>query len=467
MESIVKVLENSVWACRAFEECDFGDPRRTKRVVGMAEEMLNAPDQSLPSQFTDWADLKAAYRFCDNRHVNFDAICTPHWNQTRQTKPGRYLLISDTTDIDFTGRASVEGLGMLGNGTGLGFQLHPCLVYSLDEKQVVGLAGALTYYRSFRPKNETSTERLARSRESEIWGKIVNQVGAAPEGAQWIHVFDRGGDHFEAICHIKLSGNDWVIRASRLNRNVINTAGDKVPLSAAVLDATELGTFTMDLRSTPRHAARTAKLRISFCEVQMPAPRHKSPWLKQCPIQELPMRVVIAEEMNTPKGNKPIRWIILTSLKVKSFKDAWEVLEFYEHRWMIEEYNRVLKSGCKVEMNALRTAKRLEAMVALSSIIAVRLFQLKYLGRNQPETKAASHVPSIWLRCLKLMRPKIKLTNLTVYHFFRELAKLGGFLARKHDGEPGWQTVWRGYQKMQQTLVGIELAEGYNAPTCG
>jgi Transposase Tn5 dimerisation domain len=149
----------------------------------------------------------------------------------------------------------------------------------------------------------------------------------------------------------------------------------------------------------------------------------------------------------------------LTSLPVECFDDVWTVLEYYEHRWMIEGYKRVTKSGCSIEMHALRTAERLEAIVGLTRFIAVRLFQLKHIGRNQPEAKAATHVPSTWLQGLKLMRPKIKLTEMTVYEFFRQLAMLGGFLGRRHDGEPGWQTIWRGYLKLHQTNIGIELGK--------
>jgi Transposase Tn5 dimerisation domain len=329
----------------------------------------------------------------------------------------------------------------------------------MNEKQVIGLAGAVTQYRSFKPKKETRAQSLARNRESDVWGRIVDQVGSAPEGSQWIHVFDRGGDYFEAMCRVKLNKNDWVIRASKLNRKVINDRGEEVTLSEAIEEATERGTFAMKLRSTPRHAARTAHLTVSSCEVSFLAPSRKSPWLRQCPIKELKMRVVIAMETNPPKGNKAICWVILTSLSVACFDDAWKVLEYYEHRWMIEEYNRVAKSGCSIERHALRTAERLEAIIGLTSIIAVRLFQLKLIGRNQPEAKAATHVPSTWLQGLKMMRPKIKLTEMTVYEFFRQLAMLGGFLGRKHDGEPGWQTIWRGYLRLHQTNVGIELGK--------
>jgi len=47
----------------------------------------------------------------------------------------------------------------------------------------------------------------------------------------------------------------------------------------------------------------------------------------------------------------------------------------------------------------------------------------------------------------------------------RELAKLGGFLGRKSDGEPGWITIWRGWQKLYLFIRGVELNQ--TAKKCG
>ncbi|PHS10706.1 MAG: hypothetical protein COA78_10840 [Blastopirellula sp.] len=169
------------------------------------------------------------------------------------------------------------------------------------------------------------------------------------------------------------------------------------------------------------------------------------------------MNVVVVQEVDAPKGVTAVHWVLLTSLPVETFEDAWQVIEDYENRWLVEEYHKVLKSGCNIEVHALRTAERLEPLLGLISVIGIRQFQMKLVGRNQPNAKAKTHVPSQWLKCLKLVRPKLKITDMTVYEFFRELAKMGGFLARKHDGEPGWQTTWNGYQKMQSLLDGIKL----------
>ncbi len=454
----MKVLDSQQWVSENFCDCDFGDKRISKRLLKVAGNMLAAPEQSIPQQNQQWADVKAAYRFFDNKNVTFEKVAQSHWQKTRQTKPGRYLLICDTTDIDHYSHEATTGLGMLGDGKGRGMQLHNCLMYDCNAKLISGTAGALIHYRKHKPKKETKTQRLDRERETDIWGKLVDQVGRAPDGSQWIHVWDRGGDNFEAMCHIQLVGNDWVIRAAQLHRNVLTQDDRKIPLCEAIDEARHLGSYELSLRSRPGIAARTANIEVSVVRVRYPRPSQHSKWVKQCGIDELTMNVVIVQEVNAPKGVTPIRWVLLTSLPVETFDDALQVIEDYENRWLVEEYHKVMKTGCSVEVHALRDASRLEPLIALVSVIGIRLFQLKLIGRSQPEAKASTHVPANWLRCLKLARPRLRVTGLSVYEFFRELAKLGGFLGRKHDGEPGWQTIWRGYQKLQTLLDGMRLA---------
>ena len=453
----MKFIDSEQWISDNFGGCELGDNRRTSRLVTIASNMLSAPEQSLPAQNQQWSDTKAAYRFFANKSVTFDRVAQAHWQQSRQTKPGRYLLICDTTDIDQYYRPATTGLGMLGDGKGRGMQLHSCLMYDCNTNQIHGTAGAIVGYRKRKPKNETKMQRLDRERETDVWGKLVDKVGSSPEGSQWIHVWDRGGDNFEAMCHIFLAGNDWVIRAAQLKRKVITEDGRKIHLNKAIEEAQLLGSYELNLRSRPGVAARKAKIKVSVVRVSYPRPSQHSKWVKQCGVKELKMNVVIVQEVNAPRGVKPIRWVLLTNTPVESLESAMQVIEYYEHRWLIEEYHKVMKTGCNIESHALRDASRLEPLIALISVIGIRLLQLKLIGRNQPNAQAKSHVPGSWLRVLKLARPKVRLTNMSVYEFFRELAKLGGFLGRTHDGEPGWQTIWRGYQKIQSLLDGMRL----------
>ena len=82
-------------------------------------------------------------------------------------------------------------------------------------------------------------------------------------------------------------------------------------------------------------------------------------------------------------------------------------------------------------------------------MVAVRLLQLKSLARTNPNGPAHRVVPKVWLKMLKLARKNLnRVHDLTVGQFYREVAKLGGFLARKSDGDPGWITIWRGWEKL-------------------
>lgn len=454
----VKLLDNDQWVQSQFGDCRLGNSLRTKRLQKVALQMLRQPEESLPKQNSRWADLKAAYRLFASDGVTFSAVAEQHWQQTRATPPGRYLLISDTTDIDYFSHWATTGLGQLGKGDGRGMQLHSCLVYNTGTEQIEGSAGALLNYRPRVPEGETRMQRLNRSRESEIWGNLVAGIGPSPADCQWIHVFDRGGDNFEAMCHIQLTGCDFIIRAAKLQRNVRDAVDDPLPLGEALATARLLGSYELDLRCRPGIPARTAKIEVSVARVTFPRPRHHSPWVKGCGIRELTMNVVLVQEVGARRGVTPIRWVLLTSLPAQTFEDAWQVIKDYECRWLIEEYHKVLKTGCSVERHALRSAERLEPLIGLISVLGIRLFQLKLFGRSRPDTPAAGNVPSMWLFGLRLVRPELKRRRISIYEFFRELAKLGGFLARKSDGEPGWQTVWHGYRQLHALLEGLRLA---------
>ena len=98
-------------------------------------------------------------------------------------------------------------------------------------------------------------------------------------------------------------------------------------------------------------------------------------------------------------------------------------------------------------------------MVGLLSVAAVRLLRLKSLARTSPDIPAQRVVPRVWLQMLKAARKGLKrVHDLTIGQFYREVAKLGGFLGRKGDGNPGWITIWRGWEKLNNFVHGASLA---------
>lgn len=450
------------WAKSQFGECYLGDQRRTKRLVRMAEEVANNPAGSFTAQFGAWKDVKAAYRFFDNESVTFESIAGCHWRQTRDVGPGRYLVLGDTTEIDFGGRRSVSGLSAIGNGSGKGFLLHNGLLVDAESEQIVGVAGQTIHYRKPAPKNENNAKRLLRDRESRVWGDVIEQIGPPPAGAQFVHVFDRGGDDFEVFCRLHENKGDCVIRSRALHRVIVAPDGSRQKLSDYIATLPVAGRYDLLLRARPKQRARTAHLEVRYGALELPCPRHLSKYVKSLKPAPLKMHVVWVKETKAPKGVKPIEWTLYTTLPIRSFDNAWTVIGYYECRWLIEEYHKALKTGCRVEERQLHTADRLEVVVGLMSVVAVRLLQLKTMARTHPERPAKSIVPELWLHMLKAASKTLRrIHDLTIHQFYRELAKLGGFLGRKSDGDPGWITVWRGWEKLNTLIRGAELLQNF------
>jgi hypothetical protein len=463
---MVTTLDTKTWAKKQFGDCELGDKRRTKRLSQMAEQIANNPAGSFPDQMERWGDVKAAYRLFDQEDVTFKAVASPHWEATRRQESGRYLILNDTTEIDFGKDRKVKGLGPTGKGTGRGFLLHNGLMVDAENQAVLGLAGQEIHYRKPASKKENSSQRLKRDRESEVWGRLIDQIGPAQGESQFIHVCDRGADNFEVFCHLVANRRDWVIRTCSKHRNILTTNEETTPLSAFLAGLPVVGEYELHVRSRKKEPARTARLEVRIGAIGMPVPRQKSPYVRELRPQPIRMWVVWVREVNAPQRVKPIEWVLYTSLPVKTFEDAWRIIEYYEARWLIEEYHKALKSGCRVTARSLRTPARLEAMAGVLSVVAVRLLQLKSLARTDPDRPVRHVVPPLWLAMLRAARKtRVPAMDLTVGQFYRELAKLGGFLGRRHDGEPGWITIWRGWEKLNILVRGAEL--GVQLKKCG
>jgi hypothetical protein len=447
------ILDVAQWAEAQFGSCELGDVRRTRRAVKAASRFALSPDATTPQQIECWSDLKAAYRLLSQEPVTFRSLAEPHWQRTRTSAKGVCLLISDTTETNFGMRRHVQSanLGPTGNGKGRGFMLHSSLMVMADTREVVGLAGQELFYRKPRCTQENSYRRSQRSRESEVWGRVIDLIGPPGPGVTYLHVGDRGADNLEVFCHCREQKCGWVIRASHLRRTIQRPDGRKMKLQNWLAVQPVLGTYELSIRETPRASARTAKLEVRAAPVTLIHTGRKTPYLRKIGELKICEWVVEAREVNPPRGSTAVQWVIHTSETVSTFEDAWRILEYYEARWAVEEFHKCLKTGCQLESRLYTQATSLEAVAGMFSVLAVRLLQLKSVARREPNLAAEEIVPLTWLKMLRALRQK---PIYTVRDFFRHLAGLGGFLMRKRDGEPGWITIWRGLTKLLLCMRG-------------
>lgn len=453
MEMSVVVLDTKTWAETTFGGCELGDRRRTERLVKLAEQCASRPDGSTPDQTESWADCKAAYRLFDEEDVTFDAIIAPHTQQTRQQgEPGEILLlVNDTTQVNYGLRRQIRGVGRTGKGFGQGFFLHSAMMMNAGDGCIRGMAGQILFLRGRkRPKQEHSnTRRRSPDRESVVWGNLVDQVGSPPPGVKWVHVNDRGSDDFEVFCRILAQRCDFVIRAGRLTRKVLTSNGKSLTVDALLQSLPSQQTIEVQVPVTKKTSARIATMELRYVAIQMPMPSITTPWLAQHrPKEPLRLWMVELREIDPPPKTKPLRWVLYTSESVTTDSMARTIVAWYERRPQIEDYHKALKTGCRVESRYYHTGDRLQRVTALLSVVAMRLMQLKTAARETPHRPAAEVAPKEWIRALQLARKKQANPNMTVREFLRAVAGLGGHLGRKCDGEPGWITVWRGFEKL-------------------
>lgn len=457
----MQVLDNDAWAEATFGSCELGDARRTQRAVRLAKQIIDNPGSPTPRQTVNWGDCKAAYRLFSQEDVSFERLCMPHWLEVRASATKPVLLINDTTEFSFSMKRTIEGLSRAGTKDRQGFHLHSSLMVDPETGEVHGIAGAEIFGRKRAPKKETRAQQKTRPRESEVWGRIIDMVGPPPDSAKFIHVCDAGADNFEVFCHLLQQQCGWVVRLCQ-NRKVLTSDGEMM-LKPWLEEQPLAGTYELKVGANKNQPARTAQLECRFAKLNMLAPRDKTSFVKESGVSQIEMHVVEVREVNPPAGvKKPVRWLLSTSEPVDSFEDAWKIIEWYEKRPIIENYHKCLKTGCNVENRLYRSGEKLQRMLGIMSIVAARLLQLKHVSRMSPEQKASSVVPKTWLEALRVLRERDKI--LTVRDFFRSLAKQGGFLGRKHDGEPGWITIWRG---MADLILAVKMLDAVPPKRCG
>lgn len=457
---IDSLLPPAQWAQTQFAFAQLGDKRRNLRLVNIAQRLAANPGGTLPTAFPQWAELKAAYRFFSGRGVTFDQIISPHVERTREScrQAGEYLIIEDTTLLDYSNHPATEDLGRIGDGYGRGFELHSALAVRVEswtleqrpEGTLVGLFGQRCSTPRPAPTGETRGERLKRPRKSQRWAEAFKSAGVPPSGAQWIYLADCESDFYEPMEICKQHGVDFVIRASQ-NRRL---ADDQGHLFAALENAPVLGMSTVELRSRGGEPARTAIVEMRAVRVNLDGPWR--PGGQKEPLTDI--TVVEVREVNPPEGIKePLHWRLLTSLPCQSLAQAQRIVGRYTRRWWVEEYHKALKTGAGVEDSQLERAHRLEPLIAVLAVVAVRLLNTKMLARSRPESfeAAESFGPEIiHLLQNKFGEPKGGWTN---QNLLVAVARVGGFIGRKSDGMPGWLNIWRGWQRLIWMCEGLEI----------
>lgn len=447
------------WARRCFGEVDLGDRRLNRRAVCLGQRLAERSGSSVNGATGSWSEAKGGYRLLSNAKVVYGKLLKPHTNQVRSQcrEPGEYLLIEDTTSLDFTDHEALDDIGWIGDGRGRGIMVHSTLAARVrrwedrrPQLDLLGLFSQGVWVRTEAPgkkRRERRKDRYGRPRESQRWAQALSEeADCAPEGCRWTFVADRESDIYEVL-HERLAGMEYIIRSSQNRRLSDQDAG----ICAAAAQGPLLCTMALALRARPGRSARTATLQVRACQVHVRSPGRPG----QPPgASSHTTWVVEVREASPPNGAQPLHWLLLTSWECTNADQALRVVGAYASRWLIEEYHKALKTGTGIEAAQLKTCRRIENLLAFLAVVAVRLLKAK-LEPDGP-VEAGAFDPDLVAVLTQISKaPPDGWTNRTL---LRAIAQHGGFNARKGDGEPGWISIWRGLQHLNDMAIGYKLA---------
>jgi hypothetical protein len=396
------------------------------------------PDGCINRIFKDEsAARKATYRLFSNDKFSTEKIFESHKQMTAQRmKPHKVVLsLHDSSFFSYNTKPSIEGLGNIGGSLGngeetKGFIGHYALGIT-EEGLPLGLQGLKTWSRAYESEWD---------KESERWVELLEDAETTySEETQMVFIADREADQFQILYDCHNRGHNFVIR-SKHDRII---QGEDHYLSWHLNKKKVLWDIEIELPKEKTKVAASMKFgEITINDTDVLTNKH----LARSGVRNVKFGVIEVKEKEKREGKDLLKWVLFTNLDLQTKEDALKVVNYYRLRWQIENYFKVLKDGCcHVEHANLRHFERLDKYTACFSIIAWRMFWMKFLYHTDPELPAKAILTDLEIEVLKVRHQAIKKPELTVGEALRLIAMFGGYNNRKDDGPPGNVTIWRGF----------------------
>jgi hypothetical protein len=442
-----------------FVTAELGDVRLSRRLRMMTEAAEQRPGATLPSRAGSIAALEGTYRFLANPKVTAEVLFGAHAVATveRAASEDDVLVIHDTTEFRFGGAEPRDGMGWLNSDNIQGFLAHFSIA-ATREGRPLGTVGLQAWVRQ-GPKIGARKKRVARlrnpDRESQRWLDAALQAAERlNDKARFIHVMDREGDQFELLCALVEHDQRFVVRLGhdrRLHAGRGRSAKPKLFESlgscpfffrrevAIATRGKPVGSNKNDV--FPPRKSRTAQLEVRAGTRQIFASHMAAPHLPA----SLSLQVVEVREVNAPAGEVPVVWRLVTTEPVDTEAQVAAVVDAYRQRWLIEEFFKVVKTGCKYQRLQLESLRALLIALAIETAVAWRLLLLRWAAQNSPtlEAEAVLSQEHVELLCmLRVSRTSDPCAALNARDALFELAQVGGHIP--NNGPPGWLVLQRG-----------------------
>lgn len=398
---------------------------------------------------------KGGYRFLNNKKVTHASIIKLQRQETHhrieEVEDPVILAVQDTTEFNFAGRSALSGLGVLSDNRTAGFMAHTTMAVSTAGVPL-GVLEQQVWSRPASVKKTDGAHQKLPITEKESFKWLQGLNGALPASKSVVTVCDREGDVYELFQYAQDVGQHFLVRATQ-DRSVKNA-----PTLKKQLEQTPTSdTYTLLVERQNNRPAREATVALRMTSVTLKPPKNRTQALQVIPLEPLTVQVVEVVESHPPADvKKPIHWVLLTTLAVDNLKDAHRIVRFYGYRWLIERFHYVVKSGgCHFEDSQLQSVEALHRLLGICSQVAWRLLWLTYQARITPDAACTVALSLVEWQALMVFTTKSATPPEhppSLRDAVRAIAKLGGFIGRKSDGEPGVKVLWRGWIRLQDIV---------------
>lgn len=434
------------WAEQEMGGADLGDARRSRRLVRLVERLAEQPSLSIPAACTAASEIKAAYRLLSHDAVGWYDILEPHLKNSLQRMNAEpvVLCLQDTTELDFNGQ-DIQGLGPLSYEAQRGMYLHA--TYAVSPTRVpLGVLDAWMWAR--QPKNSDGTRSgvLESTRWIEGYERLVETAAELPS-TRLVCVGDRESDMMALLVRARQLGHavDYLLRCQH---NRVLAQGGK--LWESVMASPVLGSIAFELPAGRGRKARSVQQEVRAQRLELDDRQGG----------KVTVTCLIASEVDASQGAKPVVWRLLSNREVSTLEEAAQLIDWYRTRWEIELLFLTLKEGCRVEALQLSSVQRIERALAIYLVVAWRVGLLMRLGRSCPQWDAERLLTrEEWQAAWIVARQKVPDKTPTLRQALHMIARLGGFMGRKGDGEPGVKSLWIGLQRVAACVQGMRFKQ--------
>jgi len=401
---VTEGLDGDAWTANEFGGADLADMRTNRRLIEFAATLAAKPGRAFCGAAQgDTPAIRSYYRMIDqpdDAQVSMAAILAPHQLRTVQRMKAHptVLCIQDGTDLSYSGLVQCSGLGVIGtNQTGAqsgGLHLHSTLVVTTQGLPLGVLAAQCS---APQPKAKDDPRGASaipiEEKKTFAWIKGLRQcndvAAQLPDTCQVI-VMDREADFCELFDEQRRSGRVELLvrakhdRATGEDLKMFDTVRQSPVQSQLQIHVPRQSSRAKKSKQKARvgREQRTAQVELRWQEVLI---RRAS---KRADKKALTLRMVHVIEKSPPPGAEPVEWFLLTSCEITTTEQAQECLRWYCLRWRIEDWHRVLKSGCRIEALQHKTAERLKRAIAIKLVIAWRIMLMTLLGRTDADLPA-------------------------------------------------------------------------------